>query len=271
MRKFSFLLLSALIIVLTTSSSSIANVAYEDIDTIPENCISGVFSISETKKVYFSKGNLQYNTASQKFQFAEHQYDTIGHSGANTGTTGIRDLFGWGTWLEGGNPMNNSVANRKYKWSETKKSAIGSEWKTLTIDEWIYLINRSEKTKIGVAQVIGVQGLVILPDDWTLPNGVSFKSGFAENDAPEYFKTINEYTATDWNKMESAGAVFLPSAGYLFDMGLFRVRFGGYYWSATAYDSEAADFLIFSSRDAKQGGGYLRYFRQSVRLVRFAN
>ena len=51
------------------------------------------FSVAEGKQVVFSSGNLQYNTATSKFQFAEHQYDTIGNGGANSGETGIRDFI----------------------------------------------------------------------------------------------------------------------------------------------------------------------------------
>ena len=39
------------------------------------NCISGVFSVSDNKKINFSKGNLQLNMETKQFQFAEHQWD----------------------------------------------------------------------------------------------------------------------------------------------------------------------------------------------------
>lgn len=136
---------------------------------------------------------MQYNTSTSKFQFAEHQYEIIGNGGANSSETGIRDLFGWGTWLDGGNPINNSEINSDYTWDDTKKSAIGEEWVTLTKDEWVYLKDHSV---IGVAAVDGKQGLVILPDDWTLPDGVTFNSGFADNFGADYYqgKTITLQT-----------------------------------------------------------------------------
>ena len=45
---------------------------------LPEGALPGEFSVSPTKKVRFSKGNLQYNTATETWNFAEKQYDIIG-------------------------------------------------------------------------------------------------------------------------------------------------------------------------------------------------
>ena len=47
-------------------------------ENCPEGAIDGLFSVSENKYVYFSKGNLQYNIRKKKWQFAESQWDYIG-------------------------------------------------------------------------------------------------------------------------------------------------------------------------------------------------
>ncbi|MBO4655069.1 MAG: hypothetical protein J5644_05955, partial [Bacteroidales bacterium] len=44
----------------------------------PQGAISGKFSVSSTKQVYFSQGNLQYQASTGTWRFAEHQYDFIG-------------------------------------------------------------------------------------------------------------------------------------------------------------------------------------------------
>lgn len=44
---------------------------------IPVGAISGLFSVSEDRKVYFSKGNLQFNSISYTWHFAENQWDTL--------------------------------------------------------------------------------------------------------------------------------------------------------------------------------------------------
>ena len=70
-----------------------------------------VFSVSATKQVYFSKGNLQYQPSTKTWRFTEHQYDYSGNGGnsygnlgsgndnrqiSNSSYTGWLDLFGWG-------------------------------------------------------------------------------------------------------------------------------------------------------------------------------
>lgn len=79
----------------------------------PAGTIDGLFSISESKQVYFSKGNLQYQASTNTWRFAENQWDFVGgtyfygdHIGNINGSTnndisstysGWIDLFGWGT------------------------------------------------------------------------------------------------------------------------------------------------------------------------------
>ncbi len=79
---------------------------------VPIGAINGVFTInSNGDKVYFSKGNLQYNAAQGTLQcadgttkqgtwrFAQNQYDLIGSDNSNISQdyNGWIDLFGWGT------------------------------------------------------------------------------------------------------------------------------------------------------------------------------
>ena len=44
---------------------------------------TNAFSVSDTKTVYFSKGNLQYQPKKKIWRFAEHQWDMIGEANAN--------------------------------------------------------------------------------------------------------------------------------------------------------------------------------------------
>jgi len=79
-----------------------------------------IFSVSATKKVSFSPGNLQYQGSTNSFRFAEHQWDVIGNAAGNTTSKSQRptqsawiDLFGWGTsgWNNGNyfyRPYDNS-------------------------------------------------------------------------------------------------------------------------------------------------------------------
>ena len=85
----------------------------------------------------------------------------------------------------------------------------------MTEDEWDYVVfNRPNASSLrGVAQVNGVNGLILLPDSWTCPSGVTFKAGFHSNFGADYYATYQSFTADHWSKLESAGAVFLPAVG----------------------------------------------------------
>lgn len=171
------------------------------------------------------------------------------------------DLFGWGTsgWESGAKayqPYDTSTAkNDYYQGGATGNSANidwgvhnpisngGNEaglWRLPTIKEWEYLLvsrpNYSEKR--GAATVNGVKGLILLPDDWTLPEGLTFKSGMNNND----FKNC-KYTAEEWTKMEENGAVFLPLAGYR--RGISVIRNNGQYFSAS-YSEYGIEHVKFS-------------------------
>lgn len=68
--------------------------------TTPEGCSPYTFTISaDGKKVYFSRGNLQYQASTNTWRFAEHQFDFVGKDNENISSTydGWIDLLGWGT------------------------------------------------------------------------------------------------------------------------------------------------------------------------------
>ena len=82
--------------------------------TPPTGAINAIFSVSEQKQVWFSKGNLQYQASTNTFRFAENQWNFVGSTNVYSGNpggnvtgssnhlisstyTGWIDLFGWGT------------------------------------------------------------------------------------------------------------------------------------------------------------------------------
>ena len=241
----------------------------------PDDNVSFVakpFSVSATKTVIFSHGNLQYHAANNEWRFAPNQTDYIGEANANISSTynGWIDLFGWST---GNNPTNKSIDDEDYStfvdWGVNK---IGNDapntWRTLTYGEWGYLCwNRPNADKlIGVAQVNGVNGLILLPDGWTCPSGVTFKSGLNNNYGTEYYAEYQTFRSSEWTKLEASGAVFLPAAGYRDGSGVISVQYIGYCWSATENDSYYAIDLCFYSSGAGMRSDF-RYYGLSVRLV----
>ncbi|MBP5503483.1 MAG: Ig-like domain-containing protein [Bacteroidales bacterium] len=253
-----------------------------------EYYVAKAFTVGDGKKVYFSKGNLQYQPSTDTWRFAEKQYTLLDFNPSSYTTTSTDwiDLFGWGMWLDEitdkAKITNTSETDSEYapalnsdnEFANNKRTVDGTEWKTLSHSEWDYLITtRTNASKLyGVATVNGVNGLILLPDEWTDPEpcGKQFKSGKASSDGADYYKTVNEYTAAQWTELESAGAVFLPAAGGRFGSSVDGVGFRGLYWSSSTNDSDYAHDLLYfySGRVEPSYGSRYRYYGFSVRLVR---
>ena len=241
----------------------------------PDDNVSFVakpFSVSATKTVTFSPGNLQYHPANDEWRFAPNQTDYIGDDNANISSTynGWIDLFGWGT---GNNPTNKSTDYNDYQtfvdWGVNKIGSYApNTWRTLTYNEWEYILNnRSNASHLkGVAQVNGVNGLILLPDAWVCPSGVTFKAGFDNDYGTEYYAAYQSISAADWSKLEASGAVFFSAAGSHVGFLVGGVQGHGRYWSATESGSHGAYDLYFLSGEASMIYGS-RYYCLSVRLV----
>lgn len=121
-------------------------------------------------------------------------------------------------------------------------------WRTIGYWDFDYLYDDRPNAAYlrGGGVVNGVEGTIILPDAWILPEGVTF-TGSASN----------EYSLEEWQIMENAGAVFLPNAGYRTNADYYSNSRG--YWTS---DSESNHG---SSRS--WGGSGQRYYGHSVRLI----
>lgn len=213
-----------------------------------DGAIDSKFSVSESRQVRFAKGNLQYQATTGTWRFAENQYDRIGYDNENISKTysGWIDLFGWGTsgWDCGNTyympydwefvddtdlgegygplPANSFDLVGTYAncdWGVYNAISNGGNkagcWRTLSVDEWEYLATKrpNAAAKYGVASIEGTNGMVLLPDEWTLPEGITFSPGVGAEDGKEFFEKKNSYTKEQWAQLEANGAVFLPAAG----------------------------------------------------------
>lgn len=148
------------------------------------------------------------------------------------GAIGVYIDYDWGVY----NPISNG---------DNKKGL----WYTLTGDEWAYLLNtRTNASSLRAPATIkessassakSVVGLVVLPDDWTtasVPTGLTFTIPVSTSGDAGW--AVNAFTYDEWEKMESAGAVFLPALGMQDSSGSYSYRssnFRVYYWSSTCY------------------------------------
>ena len=230
-------------------------------------------------KVTFSPGNLQYHPANDKWRFAENQTDYIGAANKNIAATyvGWIDLFGWsasdGVAKFGVSNSTDFFSDYSGNFVDWGTNAIGEDapntWRTLTNEEWEYILNNRPNAAMlrGVAQVNGVNGLILLPNAWEAPEGITFKSGFHSSFGSDYYVNYQSFTAAQWSTLEQSGAVFLPAAGIRYGTHVNYVQNEGNYWSATAFDDFDSYMLDFYSSTASMSDD-VRYYGRSVRLVR---
>ena len=265
-----------------------------EVAPIPTGAINGKFSVNANgEKVYFSQGNLQYQASTNTWQFAENQYDYVGNGNSSISSTysGWIDLFGWGTsgYEHGANcyqPWSTSTSYSDYyaydsdtynlfdesgqaDWGYNAISnggnIVNSGWRTLTKEEWTYLFNTrggENQIRYAKAQVNGINGVILLPDDWD----ASYYEPSNANSANANYSS-NPIDGTQWNTLEQHGAVFLPAAGIRIETSMSNVGYG-YYWSASYSISSGARFVGFNHSSLTSDSSLRRYYGLSVRLVR---
>lgn len=200
------------------------------------------FKTAASHAVAFSAGNLQARRVMRgllnfvnEWQLASSQTTSLKSANTLAGENGVwLDLFGYGTSgdLASAQPNSNSttagdypsgnISGSNYDWGVKNYSSPGIiygsttvtdiQWRTLTKDEWEYLID-SRPGKVGLATVtidaISYKGLVLLPDynemagSWSMPDGASFNASVSSYSA-------NTFSSSEWSVLENAGAVFLP-------------------------------------------------------------
>lgn len=265
----------------------------------------GPFTVNANgKKVVFAKGNLQWSynngathavngggTASGTWRFAEHQYDIVGADNGNISATysGWIDLFGWGT--SGGNNMhpymtstnnsdyyNNTLLDITHDWGLYNAISNGgnepNSWRTWTMPEMDYIINTRkastingiDNAKYAKATVADIGGLILFSDGYAHPYDVTLPTKIHSNSA-EY--TANNYTVEDWNKMELAGAIFLPATGNRSGTNYPNyTKSYGYYWSASRYNSTTAKYFYFANTSLSTTQYISKSTGCAVRLVK---
>ena len=267
--------------------------------TVNVGLLAGTFSVSSTKQVQFSQGNLQatYDGSAWTWGFAENQWDYIGNGGSETvgnemvqaidpyiSGSGTVDLFGWvgasSTW-DGVNQYGITSSNAtnatngygtgtnealKSDWGKTIDPS-GTTWRTLSADEWSYLFLLRSGNRYCKATVNSKSGVVLFPDGYTHPTGVT-PAPTNTNNASAAFNS-NTWSGEDWAKMEAAGCVFLPAAGYRSGSSVYKSGTDGYYWSSSAMDGvdTHARYVLASSNELNPFESSSRYNGYSVRLV----
>ncbi len=171
----------------------------------------------------------------------------------------------------------NAISNGNY---------LTNLWRTLTREEWQYLLftrNTTSGIRFALANVNGVNGVLILPDNWD-NSIVTINNGNVYNGVSCSANTI---TAEQWAQMETNGVIFLPKTGLrakienesksyqLYVGSLSNQSTAGFYWSSSrnndyraygfgfhvSYGSSSGQFGVYNDPDFNRDKG------MSVRLV----
>ncbi len=228
------------------------------------------FNIGATQKAIISQGNLQAVTtdswSSYTWKFAANQYDVVESANVSTdyASSSTVSLFGYGTsghnngqtyyqpYCTGYSVYTDYLCSSLdgtedwgYNAITNGGNVVNYGWRTPTATEGDYLFANNTN---GLATIDGTHtGIVILPNNWSLPDGCSFTAGYGSG------YTTNTYTIAQWRKMEGNGAIFFPWTGYRSGT-TYNDAPANYidYWTATfvgVYSSSVMHYDV-------DGGGY---------------
>ena len=168
----------------------------------------------------------------------------------------------------------NSNSRELFQWSELN-TIVPSGQRVLSEDEWHYLFtartnaySQFAQGRIEVSEGVYTKGLIILPDyeTWTLPQGLTWNY----TDTQLGYEK-NTYTQDEWNQMDTAGAVFLPAAGYSSNgSSVIDVNSQGNYWTSTPSDDSNAYCVQLSAGYFDDEANYSQSVYYSVRTVQNA-
>lgn len=222
-----------------------------------EGALDGEFSVSASKKVHFSKGNLYWDGDSFEFESKQYNYEV---------STTHASYFYWS--------KDAAVARKSSRYSDASASdsdvlftnatattpkadftvaGVTGKFRALSADEWVYLFtgrnNASKLYKTGVLfyentnATVGREIIVIAPDNYT--------------------GTIAaRYTASEWEVAEEAGLVCLPLAGH---DGI-QCNSSAFYWTSVP-DGKSNAYCVWYNNPKYNVESDSREYRYCIRLV----
>ena len=250
--------------------------------TFKPSVLCGEFSVSSTKKVSFSKGNLlltasnetystSYNswdilhvspiysyTSNHTYKFADQQYDK---------TEGNYEwLYDWG--IKGTSSNRNAGVETVFfeRWknysgnNHTHTASISNggsiDWRCLTQPEWDYVLKYTSRMSFydrnGVLQNSSTNRAFTLGTVNGIHGLLLFPDIFywpIDNKYPSQFGVGSSWnsinlTVEEWKVLEGAGCVFLPTTGTKSSTSsLANENSKGVYWSSSKFDYSTARYL----------------------------
>lgn len=216
----------------TTYSASITS----EVLTSDITELSGHFTISSSQYVTFAKGNCKcirngsgwsWKTFAQQYQY---RYHTSSSSVTLSAEENETSYFAWGQYGNEAMYAPTSGGTFGSSWTEYG-DAYGTGWCCLTPDEWKYILEDravgSSGCKFLKAKVHDIKGLLLFPDDFSWPSGMSSPGTPLNNKSATSWTA---YTDEQWGSLETAGCVFIPACYYVYGATLqSNEQYSGYY------------------------------------------
>lgn len=219
---------------------------------------SSKVSVAAGRQVYFSQGDLEYNTNNSTWQFGEESDAYTSFS-----TPPIYDIFRFGNCT--GNPSSPAATTDligSAEWGNLPITNGGNTanngWRTPSMSEFAYMLRyrTTDVTINGISnchflqcKVNGQKGLLIFPDNFAdnMPADIDY-SGWNSNNldtrreqpsataaARNYVVEYVDISLDDWAKLCRVGCNFMVEDGWYSDDGTTHVlqTDGGAYWTST--------------------------------------
>lgn len=182
--------------------------------------------------VYFTRADLMYDGTAEsghEWHLMNEPWSTLTMDATLTSSSQI-DVFRPGqSGYKDSNPWNTSSKladegiftadwnTNSPEWDFGKHNTIYdknatielSSLRCLTLDEANYLINNRNRNLITAATIAGIQGTLLLSDDYVHPAGLAALNMLTRYDTSYTGYSANVFTEEEFREMESNGAVFL--------------------------------------------------------------
>lgn len=187
--------------------------------TVPRSHDLGPFTVNDAgKRIEFAFSNVHHDGTG--YFLPPYQYDYIGYHDPN----GDHDHIPYTEMLSLliDDPTSTTENHKETPYVNLGINGYGANdgWMLLTNEEWNYLLTtRCDEenphrisTSFAFAIVASVPGLLLFPDDYSTPNGLSITIANANNVLAPF--TSNIISIPDFYKLENAGCAFLPCVYY---------------------------------------------------------
>ena len=269
-----------------------------------EGAVKGLFSVSDTKKVVFAGGNLQYQPSTGIWRFADHQYDVL-HSKEDAYRSdygsyyldvtneytpsydGWIEFFCWGTSGWNCNNLyykpNDIISENASEYGPAgRNDLIGAFAKS---DWGVYnsIINGGNTP--GQWRTLNANEFYYLVNDrktdsgiryvWACVNGINGMIILPDHWRSSYYPfsvdkdyNSNIINASQWQSLEQKGAIFLTANGRQYGYSQQLINEEGHYWCSSHGGNDMALTFRFGHYSiAPKGEGAPRNMAGVVRLV----